>query len=136
MTKETIKKTKRLPTLREKVFANDIPNKRLISKIYKGFIQLNIKKKKPGFPDVVQWVNIQLVSVDITAWHSGLRIWCCCSRVAAPAWIRSLAQEISYAKGMTKKENQPGSSHHGSAVTNPTSIHENAGLIPGLTQEG
>ena len=46
MTKETIKKTKRLPTLREKVFANDIPNERLISKIYKGFIQLDIKKKK------------------------------------------------------------------------------------------
>ena len=27
-----------------------------------------------------------------------------------------------------------GSSHHGSAVTNPTSIHEDSGLIPGLTQ--
>ena len=27
-----------------------------------------------------------------------------------------------------------GSSHCGSAVTNPTSIHENAGSIPGFTQ--
>ena len=27
-----------------------------------------------------------------------------------------------------------GSSHSGSAVTNPTSIHENAGSIPGLAQ--
>ena len=26
-----------------------------------------------------------------------------------------------------------GSSHCGSALTNPTSIHEDAGLIPGLT---
>ena len=26
------------------------------------------------------------------------------------------------------------SSHRGSAVNNPTSIHEDAGLIPGLTQ--
>ena len=26
------------------------------------------------------------------------------------------------------------SSHHGSAVTNPTSIHEDVGSIPGLTQ--
>ena len=26
------------------------------------------------------------------------------------------------------------SSHHGSAVTNPTSIPEDVGLIPGLTQ--
>ena len=27
-----------------------------------------------------------------------------------------------------------GSSHHGSVVTNPTSIHEDTGSIPGLTQ--
>ena len=27
-----------------------------------------------------------------------------------------------------------GSSHHGTAVTNLTSIHEDVGLIPGLTQ--
>ena len=27
-----------------------------------------------------------------------------------------------------------GSSHHGSAVMNPTGIHEDVGLIPGLTQ--
>ena len=27
-----------------------------------------------------------------------------------------------------------GSSHHGSAVTNPASIHEDKGLIPGLAQ--
>ena len=27
-----------------------------------------------------------------------------------------------------------GSSYHGSEVMNPTSIHEDAGLIPGLTQ--
>ena len=28
----------------------------------------------------------------------------------------------------------PRGSHHGSAVTNPTSIHEDEGLIPGLAQ--
>ena len=33
-----------------------------------------------------------------------------------------------------KKKNQIRSSHHGSVVTNPTSIHENAGSIPGLAQ--
>ena len=27
-----------------------------------------------------------------------------------------------------------GSSHHGSVVMNPTSIHEDSGLIPGLAQ--
>ena len=34
------------------------------------------------------------------------------------------------------QEGKCGSSHHGSAVTNPTSIHEDAGSIPGLTLVG
>ena len=42
--KETINKTKRQPTEWEKIFANDVTNKGLISKIYKQLIQLNIKK--------------------------------------------------------------------------------------------
>ena len=42
--KEIINKTKRPPTEWEKIFANDISDKRLISKIYKELIQLNIKK--------------------------------------------------------------------------------------------
>ena len=32
------------------------------------------------------------------------------------------------------KKSSSGSSHHGLAETNPTSIHEDVGLIPGLTQ--
>ena len=42
--KETINKTKRQPTDWERIFANDVTNKGLISNIYKQFIQLNIKK--------------------------------------------------------------------------------------------
>ena len=42
--KGTINKTKRLSTEWEKVFANDVSDKELISKIYKEPIQLNIKK--------------------------------------------------------------------------------------------
>ena len=41
---ETINKTKRQPTDWEKMFANDMIDKGLISKIYKQLIQLNNKK--------------------------------------------------------------------------------------------
>ena len=42
--KETINKMKRQPTGWEKIFANDMTDKELISKIYKQLLQLNIKK--------------------------------------------------------------------------------------------
>ena len=42
--KETINKTKSQPMEWEKIFANDVTNKSLISKIYKQLIQLNMKK--------------------------------------------------------------------------------------------
>ena len=44
--KETINETKRQPTGWEKIFANDMVDKGLISKIYKQLTQLNIKKTK------------------------------------------------------------------------------------------
>ena len=44
--KETIHKMKRQPTEWEKIFANNISNNRLISKIYKKLIYFNIKKKE------------------------------------------------------------------------------------------
>ena len=44
--KETINKMKKQPTKWERIFANDVINKGLLSKIYKQLIQLNIKKKK------------------------------------------------------------------------------------------
>ena len=42
--KETINKTKRQPTEQEKILANDISKKGLVSKIYKERIQLNVNK--------------------------------------------------------------------------------------------
>ena len=42
--KETISKTKRQPTEWEKIFANDISDKGLVSKIYKELIKYNTQK--------------------------------------------------------------------------------------------
>ena len=42
--KETISKSKRQPTEWEKIFANDISDKGLVSKIYKVLIKLNTQK--------------------------------------------------------------------------------------------
>ena len=42
--KETVHKTKRQPTEWEKIFANDLSDKGLVSKIYKEFIKLNRKE--------------------------------------------------------------------------------------------
>ena len=44
--KETINKTKRQPRGWEKIFANEVTDNGLISKIYKQLMQLNIKKTK------------------------------------------------------------------------------------------
>ena len=43
--KETISTTKRQPTEWEKIFANDISDKGLVSKIYKKLTKLNIQKQ-------------------------------------------------------------------------------------------
>ena len=42
--KETVSKTKRQPTEWEQIFANDIADKGLVSKIYKELINLNTQK--------------------------------------------------------------------------------------------
>ena len=48
--KETTDKMKRQPTESEKIFANDMIDKGLISKICEHLIQLNILKQKTNSP--------------------------------------------------------------------------------------
>ena len=49
--KETINKTKRLPSEWERIFANEATEKGLISKVYKKLTQLNMKKNKKKPPN-------------------------------------------------------------------------------------
>ncbi|NBA02101.1 hypothetical protein GTU75_08300 [Erysipelothrix rhusiopathiae] len=42
--KDTINKTKRQPTQWEKIFANDVSDKGLVSRIYKELLKLNTKE--------------------------------------------------------------------------------------------
>ena len=44
--KETINKTKRQPAKWDKILANEVTDRGLICKMYKQFMQLNIKKKE------------------------------------------------------------------------------------------
>ena len=60
-TKESINKTKRLPTEWEKIFASEISGKGLIFKIYKECIQLNIKNTKISVKKWAEDLNKELV---------------------------------------------------------------------------
>ena len=48
--------------------------------------------------------------------------------------MHTFAKETRYAHYTPSRERVFQSSHYGSVVTNLTSIHEDVGLIPGLTQ--
>ena len=70
--KETINKTKRQPSEWEKIFANEATDKRLISKIYKQVMQLNIKKQttqsKIWAEDLNRHFSKKIYRLQINTW--------------------------------------------------------------------
>ena len=71
--KETINKTKRQPTEWEKIFANDISDKRLVSKIYKDFIKLNTQKTNNPVKKWAKDMNRHFSKEDIQMAHRHMK---------------------------------------------------------------
>ena len=63
--KETISKTKRQPTEWETIFANDISDKGLISKIYKELLKLNTQKTNHPVKKWAKDINRHFSKEDI-----------------------------------------------------------------------
>ena len=63
--KDTVNKTKRQPTEWEKIFANDISDKGLVSKIYKELLKLNTKETNNPIMKWAKDMNRNLTEEDI-----------------------------------------------------------------------
>ena len=79
--KETVNKTKRQPTEWDKIFANVLSDKGLVSKIYKKLIKLNTQKTKNPVKkwaeDVNRYLskeNIQMANRHMKKWPTSLGI--------------------------------------------------------------
>ena len=73
--KKTINKTKRQPREWEKIFANSITDKTLMSKIYKQFIQLNIKKPNNPIKNWAEDLNSHFSKKDIQMANRHMKIY-------------------------------------------------------------
>ena len=92
------------------------------------------------FPGLDQWVN------DLALWQAAVQVeylaWilhCCCCGYGCfhkgnGIMFHSQCKNDDFNDPVVLKRVDFGSFHCGSVVTNPTSIHEETGLIPGLAQ--
>ena len=71
--KETINKTKRQPTEWEKIFANEVSDKGLVSKIYKELIKLNTQETNNPIMKWAKDMNRHYTKDDINMANKHLR---------------------------------------------------------------
>ena len=71
--KDTVNKTKRQRTEWEKIFANDLSDKGLVSKIYKELIKLNSKETKNPIMKRAKDMNRHLTEEDIGMANTHMR---------------------------------------------------------------
>ena len=71
--KETVNKTKRQPTEWEKISANDVSDKGLVSKIYKELIKLNSKETNNPIMKWAKDMNRNLTEEDIDMANKPMR---------------------------------------------------------------
>ena len=71
--KETVNKTKRQPTKWEKIFANDISDKELVSKIYKELIKLNTQETNNPITKWAKDMNRNFTKGDIDMANKHMR---------------------------------------------------------------
>ena len=87
-TKETLSKVKRQPSEWEKIIANEVTDKQLISKIYKQFLQLNSRKIKDPIKKWTKELNRHFSKEDIQMANKHMKI-CSASLISREMQIKT-----------------------------------------------